>query len=108
MCWNGHLRSSAFRAVVSFVKAPIIEVSINRDPVGLVNATAILRRRTLRKSTSYLDPASLISCDCSNLIGNFREILILAHHKCHIVRATTSKPNYINRDSDIDTFLLSG
>ena len=108
MCWKGHLRSSAFRAVVALVKALIVKVSINRDPVGLVNATAILRRRTLRKSTSYLDPSPLTSCDCSNLIGNFREILILAHDKCHIVRATMSKPNYINRDPDINTFLLPG
>ena len=94
--------------VVSLVEALIIEVSINRDPVGLVDPSAILRRRTLRKCTSDLYPASLVSCDCSNLVGNFREILILAHDKRDIVRATMSKPNYINRDSYVDTFLLSG
>ena len=108
MCGNGHLRPCAFRAVVSLVKALIIEISVNRDPVGIVDPSMILRRRTLRKSTSDLDLTSLVSCDCSNLVGNFREILILAHDKCHIVRATMSKPNYINRDPYIDTFLLSG
>jgi len=63
--------------------------------------------RTVFTSPSNLYPAPLAACDYSNLVGNFREILILAHDNCHIVDTPVSKSDNINRDSHINTLLLS-
>ncbi len=101
------LLSSRLLEVVSLVEALIVKVSVNRDPIGIVDSSPILCRRTLREGTSDLNPASLALCDCANFVGHFREILILANDKCHVVCTVMSKPNYINRNSYIDTFLLS-
>ena len=95
------LRSLGLPAVISPVKALVVELSVDPDPVGLVDPPAVPAGRTLRKGTGDLDPPSLFLCDCSNLLGNLREILILAHDERHVVFATMSKRNHVERDSHV-------
>ena len=93
-------------SVVLIVGAPVVEPTVNPDPVSLLNPSSVETDRTLRKGAGHLDPPSLLLCNCSDLIGNLREILILTHDKCHVVVAAVSKCDHIECDSHVDPLLL--
>ena len=100
------LRFPGLLSVVSKVTALVVEFPVNPDPVGLVDPSPVPAVGTLRKGAGDLDPPSLFPCDGSNLFGDLREILILAHDQCHVVFATMSKSNHIKRDPYVDPLLL--
>ena len=101
------LRTPAFLAVIPPVKALIVDLPADPDPVGLVDPPAIRTGRTHWKGTSDLDPSSLFSGNPSYLVGGLREILILAHYECHVVFATVGERDYVERDPDVNSLLLS-
>lgn len=83
-----HLR---LLAVVPGIKASGIELLVDPDPVGPFDSPAVLAGGTLRKGAGDFDPPLLLLSDRSNLVGDFGEILILAHDERYVVCATMSE-----------------
>lgn len=47
-------------------------------------------------------------CQNTDLLGDFREILILAEDDSNVVQILTRKPDYIERDPHINAFFFAG
>ena len=58
------------------------------------------------EGTRDLDPLSLFPRDGPDLLGGFREILILAEDQRHFLFAAVDKRDHIERDSHVDPFLF--
>ena len=68
------------RSVVAGVETRVVNGTIDRNPVGLVDAAAVAAGRAIGKGTRHLDPAALFPYDRTHLVGHFGKVLILAEH----------------------------
>ena|SRR3970040_1803571 len=71
-------RGNPLSSVVPPIEARIVCCPIDPDPVRLLNASAVPRRRTYGIGTRYLDPTVLLPGDRSDFLGDLGEILVLA------------------------------
>lgn len=81
------LRTRFLRSIVARINATVVHRTIDSNPVGSVNPFRIFEGRACWKGGCDLDPAILFLRDNADLVGDFRQILILAQHQCDIERA---------------------
>src|SRR5712692_4303039 len=92
--------------VVAPVEAGIVGGTVDPDPVGLIDPAPIERCWARREGGGDLDPPSLLARDRPDLLGNLRQVLILAQYERYVVVATECHPDDVKSHADVDTFLL--
>ena len=90
------------------VETTVVSVSVDPDPVRLVDAARIPCRRADRKRRCDFQPALIDPRDPSDFIGSFGEILILAEDQGYVIAVFGGQADDVEGDPHVDTFLMSG
>src|SRR5436305_1551945 len=71
--------------IIAAVDAGVVSRSVNAEPIGFVDASAIFAGRTGWKRTRHFDPSLLFAGDHADLLSDFRKILVVAKNNSDLV-----------------------
>lgn len=95
------------RSVVAAIETSVVGRAIDPDPVGLVNAATVPRRRAEGERAGDLDPSVLLPRDGADLFCDFREVLVLAEDDRYVVLFSVRHADHVEGQPDVDPLLFA-
>ncbi len=89
--------------VVSLIQAAVVGLTRNWNPVSIVDATTVARRRAEWKRARNFNPTALFLRDHPYFLGHLGQVLILTENHGDVVRSLVSHPDHVQRDTNVDS-----